>query len=68
MAEDNREVLTAAPVGMFAPLKFGMFASAKVGTSGKLGERLSPDTASARSLPALTCGPICMGLLNVIWI
>src|SRR5256712_4839592 len=34
----------------------GMPASATVGTSGKAGDRVAPPTASARSLPARTCG------------
>jgi len=31
-------------------------ASASVGTSGNVGERLLPETPSATSLPARTCG------------
>src|SRR5262245_46621289 len=39
-----------------SPLMSGKPASAKVGTSGSAGERVLPDTASARSLPSLTNG------------
>ncbi len=36
--------------------KFGRPASAAVGTSGRIGERLGASTASPRNRPALMCG------------
>ena len=38
-----------------------------VGTSGASGERLAPDTPSARSLPALICGsPVAASVIIML--
>ena len=48
----------------------GFIASAMVGTSGNCALRFGPVTASARSLPALTCGSaICSaGKASWVWL
>ncbi|KAG1578935.1 hypothetical protein G6F46_015727 [Rhizopus delemar] len=48
----------AGAASAYQPTKdtWAMPASVKVGTSGSCGTRCSPVTASARTLPARTCG------------
>ena len=48
--------------------KPGTPASAKVGTSGRIGERSVPPVASARSKPALMIGAIAGMASNRIWV